>query len=169
MSSVVAARPHWFALRTRSRHEKRVAAQLEARGVQVFLPLIARRSHWKDRTVQVQWPLFPGYCFARFRWQDRLPVLSARGIVEVLGTHNLGLPVPDTEIEAVQRLVSSTLPVDPHPYLESGMAVEVRRGPLQGICGVLIRKTGGTRLVIAVSLIQQGASVEIDADDVVPA
>jgi transcription antitermination factor NusG len=134
----------------------------------VFLPLIARRSRWKDRTVQVQWPLFPGYCFARFSWLDRLRVLTAHGVVEVLGANGRAIPVPDVEIEAVRRLVTSILPVDPHPALEPGMAVEIRRGPLRGIRGTLIRKAGKARLVVSVNLIRQGASVQIDADDAVP-
>lgn len=160
--------PRWYALRTRSRHEKRVWAQIDSRGVEVFLPLIARRRRWKDRTVQVQFPLFPGYCFAHFAWQDRLRVLTAPGVVEVLGVGGYGVPVEDAEIEGVRRLVTSILPVDPYPFLEHGMAVEVRRGPLQGLRGILVRKASRMRLVIGVSLIHQGASVEIDADDVIP-
>ena len=160
--------PSWYALRTRSRHEKRVWAQLESRAVEVFLPLIGRRSRWKDRTIQVQWPLFPGYCFARFSWQERLRVLTAHGVVEVLGANGQAISVPDHEIEAVRRLVTCTLPVDPHPSLEPGMAVEIRRGPLQGIRGILIRKERRARLVVSVGLIRQGASVQIDAEDVVP-
>ena len=162
------SKPCWYAVRTRSRHEKRVWAQLESRGIEVFLPLIGRWSRWKDRKVRVQFPLFPGYCFARFPWQERLRVLTAFGVVEVLGTSGYAVPVPDVEIEAVRRLVTSTLPVDPHPALVPGMAVEVRRGPLEGVRGVLLRKGRKARLVIAVSILRQGASVQIDADDVFP-
>lgn len=95
-------------------------------------------------------------------------MLTAFGVVEVLGTSLYAVPVPDVEIEAVRRLVTSTLPVDPHPALVPGMAVEVRRGPLEGVRGVLLRKGRKARLVIAVSILRQGASVQIDADDVVP-
>ncbi len=158
----------WYALRTRSRHEKQVRAQVDRQGIEVFLPLIGRRSRWKDRTVQVQLPLFPGYCFAYFTWKDRLRVLTAPGVVEVLGVGGHGVPIAESEIEGVRRLVTSTLPVDPYPFLEPGMLVEVRRGPLQGLRGFLVRKAPKARLVIAVSLICQGASVEIDADDVTP-
>lgn len=160
--------PQWYALRTRSRHEKRVRAHVDRQGIDVFLPLIRRRSHWKDRTVQVEFPLFPGYCFAHFIWKDRLRVLTAPGVVEVLGAGGRGVPIAESEIEGVRRLVDSTLPVDPYPCLEPGMPVEVRRGPFQGLRGFLVRKAPKARLVIAVSLIRQGASVEIDADDVIP-
>jgi transcription antitermination factor NusG len=160
--------PRWYVLRTRSRHEKRVQAQVDRQGIDVFLPLICRRSRWKDRTAQVELPLFPGYCFANFAWNDRLRVLTAPGVIEVLGVGGRGVPIAKAEIEGVRRLVGSTLPVDPYPFLEPGMAVEVRLGPLQGLRGFLIRKAPKARLVIAVSLICQGASVEIDADDVIP-
>jgi hypothetical protein len=76
--------------------------------------------------------------------------------------------VPEAEIDAVRRLVRSPLPFDPHPFLKEGMPVEVVRGPLAGVRGLLIRKGARARLVIGVTLIHQGASVELDADDVVP-
>jgi transcription antitermination factor NusG len=160
--------PRWYALRTRSRHEKRIQAQIDRQGIEVFLPLIGRQSRWKDRTVHVQWPLFPGYCFARFSWQDRLRLLTTPGVVEVVGIGGCGVAIADTEIEGVRRLVTSVLPVDPYPFLESGMMVEVRRGPLMGLRGILVRKANRARFVIAINLIRQGASVEIDADDVIP-
>jgi len=48
------------------------------------------------------------------------------------------------------------------------MDVEVIRGPLEGIRGILLRKDKRHILVIAVHLIQQAASVGIDASDVIP-
>jgi transcription antitermination factor NusG len=158
----------WYALRTRSRHEKRVEERLSAKGIEAFLPLMERWSRWKDRRKLVAFPLFPGYCFARFPLAERVAVLSAQGVVQVLGTQGGPVPVPDPEIEAVRRLVTSTLPYDPHPYLQEGMRVEVVRGPLAGVQGVLLRKGARARLVIGVSLIRQGASVELDALDVRP-
>ena len=159
----------WYAIRTRSRHEKQVEKQLTARGIEPFLPLVMRWRRWKDRRKQVAFPLFPGYCFARFPLQDRIAVLSAQGVVQIIGNQAGPLSVPEAEIEAVRRLVTSTLPYDPHPYLEEGMQVEVIRGPLKGVQGMLLRKGAHARLVIRVSLIQQAASVELDALDVVPA
>ncbi len=158
----------WYALRTRSRHEKRVREQLAAKGIEPFLPLVERWSRWKDRRTRVAFPLFPGYCFARFLLAERVAVLSAQGVVEILGTAGRPTPVPEGEIEAVRRLVTSTLPYDPHPYLREGMQVEVIRGPLAGLQGILLRKGARARLVIGVSLIRQGASVELDALDVRP-
>jgi len=46
--------------------------------------------------------------------------------------------------------------------------VEVVRGPLTGVRGMLVRKEARCRLVISVNVIRQGAAVEIDASDVAP-
>ncbi len=158
----------WYAIRTRSRHEKVVDQQLTSRGVEAFLPLVDRRRRWKDRWKTVSLPLLTGYCFAPFRYQDRLAVLTAVGAVQILGINGEATPIPDQEIEAVRQLVTSTLPFDPHPYLKEGMEVEVVGGPLAGIRGVLVRKGDRARLVVAIHLIQQAASVELDAADVQP-
>ncbi len=158
----------WYAIRTRSRHEKLVHQQFDSRGVEAFLPLVDRRRRWKDLWKTVSVPLFPGYCFARFPYQDRLSVVTAVGVVQILGNTGIAIPVPDHEIEAVRQLVTCTLPLDPHPYLREGMEVEVLGGPLAGVRGILVRKGRHARLVVAVHLIQQAASVELDAADVRP-
>ena len=158
----------WYALHTRSRHEKCVREQLEARGIEPFLPVVNRLQQWKDRRKKVAFPLFPGYCFARFPPALRLAVLTTQGVVQILGNQDGPVPVPDTEIEAVRRLVESTLPYDPHPYLTEGMQVEVIHGPLTGLRGVLLRKGARARLVVGIALIHQSASVELDAYDVTP-
>ena len=76
--------------------------------------------------------------------------------------------VKDEEITALQALMTSVLPYDSHPYLQEGMKVEVVRGPLQGVQGILLRKDKRHRLILGVRLIQQAAAVEIDTADVVP-
>lgn len=162
------SQPQWYALRTRSRHEKLVRDQLEKQGIQPLLPTVKRLSQWKDRKKEIEIPLFSGYCFVRFSQQERLPVQKVSGVVEVVGSGNHPEPIPDIEIEALKTLMTSVLPYDPHPYLHEGMLVEVVRGPLQGVHGILLRKEKRHRLVIGVRLIQQAAAVEIDIRDVLP-
>jgi hypothetical protein len=43
-----------------------------------FLPTVTRWSRWKDRKKKIDWPLFPGYCFARFNARERLPILEVQ-------------------------------------------------------------------------------------------
>jgi transcription termination/antitermination protein NusG len=159
----------WYALRTRSRHEKVVRDQLANQGIEPLLPTVKRLSQWKDRKKEIEVPLFSGYCFVRFGSKQKLPVLKTVGVVDIVGGGQQPEPIPDEEIAALQTLMTSVLPYDPHPYLSEGMTVEVVRGPLQGVRGILLRKEKRHRLVLGVRLIQQAAAVEIDFNDVVPA
>ena len=158
--------PRWYALRTKSRHEKLVRDRLAGLGIEQLLPTVKRLSQWKDRKKEIEVPLFSGYCFVRFAWPDRNPVLKVSGVVEIVGSGQHPEPIPEDEIAALKTLISTVLPYDAHPYLREGMTVEVVRGPLQGVRGILLRKDKRHRLVIAVHLIQQAAAVEIDAADI---
>ena len=53
----------WYAIHTRSRHEKSVTAQLQKTGITTFLPLIPQTHRWSDRQKTVQCVLFDCYTF----------------------------------------------------------------------------------------------------------
>lgn len=157
----------WFAIWTRSRHEQVVREQLEQKHIDAFLPTITRWSRWKDRKKKIDWPLFPGYCFARFDPDDALPVLKCSGVVNIVGFEGRPAPIPDIELESIRVLVGSDLQYDPCPLIREGMMVEVVHGPLRGVVGRLTRKDAArARLVLSVDLIGQAVSVEVDAADV---
>ena len=158
--------PNWYAIWTRSRHEKLVRDQLDKKAVDVFLPTIGKWSRWKDRKKKIDWPLFPGYCFARFDARERLPILKCTGVVSIVSFDSEIVAIPDYEIDGIRRLVESDLQYDPCPLIREGMMVEVVHGPLRGVVGRLIRKGAHARLVLAVDLIGQAVSVEVDAADV---
>ena len=157
---------HWYAVRTRSRHKVVVRRQLEASQIAAFLPVVTKWSRWKDRKKKIDWPLFPGYCFARFDPGSRLTVLKCTGVANVVSFEGIPAPIPDSEIEGIRRLVETDLQYDPCPLIREGMKAEVTHGPLRGVVGRLIRKGSHARLVLSVDLIGQAVSVEVDAADV---
>ncbi len=156
----------WYALWTRSRHEQVVCEQLAQKQIESFLPTVTRWSRWKDRKKKIDWPLFPGYCFARFDGRDRLPILKCTGVVNIISIEGEPAPIPEREIDGIRQLVESELAYDPCPMIHEGMLVEVVHGPLKGVVGRLLRKNEKARLVLSVDLIGQAASVEVDAADV---
>jgi len=157
---------HWFALWTRSRHEQMVREQLERKQIETFLPTVTKWSRWKDRKKRIDWPLFPGYCFARFNPRERLPVVKCTGVVSIISFEGEPAPIPEREIEGIRLLVESELAYDPCPMIREGMLVEVVHGPLKGVVGRLLRKNDKARLVLSVDLIGQAVSVEVDVADV---
>jgi len=166
---LVATDTSWFAIWTRSRHEAVVREQLEKKRIDAFLPTIPKWSRWKDRKKKIDWPLFPGYCFARFDPEDALPVLKCNGVVSIVSFDGRPAPIPEFELDSIRVLVGSELQYDPCPLIREGMMVEVVHGPLKGVIGRLMRKDSRhARLVLSVDLIGQAVSVEVEAGDVKP-
>jgi transcription antitermination factor NusG len=162
--------PAWFAIWTRSRHEKIVRDQIARKsGFDVFLPTIGKWSRWKDRKKKIEWPLFPGYVFAKFVPDERVGILKIDGVVQIISNNGIMSSIPDEEIESIRTLVESELAYDPVPLIKEGDMVKVTSGPLKGVVGRLITKKGAAaRLVLSVDLIGQAVSVEVDAADVKP-
>lgn len=158
----------WLAVWTRSRHEATVRNQLDAKGLETFLPTAVRWSQWKDRRKRIDWPLFPGYCFVRLQPIDAMRALSCAGAVRLVSFNGQPAPVSDVEIASVRRLVESELRVDPCPFVHEGDPVEVVAGPLRGVVGRLVKKGPHARLAVSVGLIGRGLTVDVDAADVRP-
>ena len=156
----------WYALSTRSRHEKQVRDRLTGIGVEPFLPMARKLSQWSDRKVWTETPLFSGYCFARFSLMHSHPVLQTPGIVRIVGSI-MPEPIPDEEVAAIKTLTASQRSLESQDYLSEGAWVEVVRGPLTGLRGQLIRRSGQDCIVIRVHLIQQAVTVHIDMNEVV--
>src|ERR1700735_4741239 len=95
----------WFALRLRSNYERIAAAHLLDRGYEGFAPSYKSERRWSDRTKQIDEFLFPGYIFCRFDPNDRLPILTVPGVVDVVGFGKTPEPIPQAEIARVRKMV----------------------------------------------------------------
>ena len=160
----------WYALYTRSRHEKKLLTELADRSIEVFLPMREVLSRWKDRKKRIWLPLFPGYIFIHQvdTPENRYRVLNLPGAVRFVGHEGHAERIPEEQIEAVRRFLEAEIAIDPYPYIRVGQQVEIVAGPLRGIQGILVRKRGRFRFVLRVDLIRQAVSIEIDASDVRP-
>jgi transcription termination/antitermination protein NusG len=157
---------HWFAVYTTCRHEKRVAQHLEQRQIEHFLPLYRTQHQWKDGSrVMVDLPLFPGYVFVRVDWSNRVSVLAVPGVVSMIGTAMRPAPLPDFEVEKL-RAGLNPLRAEPHPLVTVGQRVRIKVGSLAGVEGVVIRKKGGIRVVLTLSLLMQSIAIEVEGEDV---
>jgi transcription antitermination factor NusG len=155
----------WYAAYSCANHEKSIARQFELRSIEAFLPLYERPSRWKDRTVKLQLPLFPGYVFVRLAIEQKLRVLQVPGVVRLVGFNGHPVPLPDEEMQALREGLSDSLLAEPCPYLQVGRRVRVRSGALRGLEGILLKKKSGYRFVLSLHLIQRSMAVEVNAAD----
>lgn len=154
---------HWFALYTRSRHEKLANQELQKKGFETFLPLRQVLRHWSDRKKIIEDPLFKGYLFVHTPLRERWNILNTAGVVNFVGNPSRkAVTIPESELSSVRRFVENDIEIDPFPYLKKGMRVYIKSGPFKGIEGFIVRKDQQCRLVISIDVLMQSVSIEID-------
>jgi transcription antitermination factor NusG len=153
----------WYAVYTRSRHEKRIAEQLERKQIENFLPSYETVRRWKNGRHRVQLPLFPCYTFVRIALADRLEVLKVPGVVRLVSFNGLPVPLADQEITSLRRVLAEGFKAEPHPYLTVGRRVRLTGGPLVGHEGILVRKKNDLGVVLSIDLIHRSVLVHVDA------
>ena len=171
MDSLNSDRSYWYCIHTRSRHEDAVYHRLSDKKFHVFLPKLEVWSKRKDRRKKIQKALFPGYLFVYENLHPRLglEILKTPGVVRFLGNESGPLPVPESQIESVKKILNGKAAVSPFPYLKEGQRVRVVDGPLRGCEGFLIKiKEEKEKLVISIDLLQRSVSVEVDSSSIEP-
>ena len=157
---------HWHVLWTRSNFEQLVHDQLATKAFDVFLPTIDAWVRRGGVRLRSRVPLFRSYLFVHHAMDKAsyLEVTKIKGLVRLLGERWDRLEVvPDGEVEAIQRVVRTRLPVLPYPYLRDGQRVRITRGPLADVEGVLVRSNQNKGLlVISVNLLRRSLAVQVD-------
>ena len=161
----------WFAVQTRSRHEKKVNSELREKGIDSFLPLHREKRRWSDRSQWVELPMFSQYIFVRLpgSGDSRIRVLQTSGVVQFVGSSARGTPIPDEQIEVLRAIVSNRIPTAAHQFLQIGQRVRIRGGALEGIEGILSAIRNEKNLVVSVDLIQKSVAIRINGFEVEPA
>lgn len=155
----------WYALYTRSRHEKFIEAELGKRSIEAFLPTRKVKRRWSDRTVTIEEPLFKSYIFVKTDFMtNRLDVLKIKGAVKFVSAGVNPISVEDSVVDSLKRIIQFEIPIDPFPYLDKGDRVCVKSGPFAGTEGYIVQKDNKKcQLVISISAIKSSISVKIDS------
>jgi len=161
--------PAWYAVHTRSRHERKVDTELKRQAFETFLPEYQAWSRRKDRRKKILKPLFPGYLFVQTTMSAdrRLAVLQTNSVVRIVGSGYQPVPIPDHEIESVRLLLAGADDAEPHDSIASGRLVQVMDGPLQGVIGV-VQKPGKRRIVVNVEMLGRSVAASVKTDALVP-
>jgi transcription antitermination factor NusG len=162
---------HWYALHTRARHEKAIEQRLRDQGMETFVPTTTELHRWSDRKKKVEVPLFSCYVFVRcaLNAEDRRRVYQVESVHGFVGTRGSSLPIPDEQIDSIQRVLTQTAPWRSYPFLKAGQRVRIRGGAMDGVEGVFLSENGDHSLIVSVDAIQRSIAVRIDGYDVEPA
>ena len=155
----------WRVLHVVANHEKRVAQHLTARSLEHYLPLYATRSKWSDRVVDLERPLFAGYVFVRFPSEVRMSVVSAPGVLRLLGS-GVGETVSSVEIDRIREGLASGCILRPHAVVSVGEVVRVHRGVFAGVEGIVTELRHECKVIISLAATKQCFSLEVDLDEI---
>jgi len=149
----------WWVGHTKSRFEKAFAWDMHRRGINYFLPLIRREIYSGGRKRKWMLPLFPSYVFFAGDEQTHYEALRTNRLCQAIPVNDRGKFIE--ELEQVQQALNLQVEMDFYPHAALGKRCRVASGPLQGIEGIVIQRDAKTRLVLQVSMLGRGASLEI--------
>lgn len=154
----------WIAFYTLSRREKDLMRRLEAAALPFYAPLVKRRLLSPGGRARLSYvPLFPGYVFSYVDDDQRRVALATNTIARWLPIQDADAFVAD--LRSIKRLIDTDRPLTPEARLEPGQPVRVRSGPLRGMEGMVVKRRGEQRLVVAVRFVNQGVSIELEDVD----
>ena len=155
----------WFAVFTRSHHEKRVAQYYAEREIEHLLPVSRVERQWSHyRRVKIELPLFPNYLFVHISRGERTRAIEVPGALSLVGQKGVPAPLAEVEIESLRESLKLAH-CEPHPYLVEGARVVIKQGPLAGRVGIVVRNKNRCRVVLTIACIMRSFVVEVDAAD----
>lgn len=153
----------WYALYTRSRHEKLVSSTLEKNEIETFLPIRKIKKRWSDRMVTTEEPLFKGYVFVKMDPARKTDILKTKGAVKIVSAGINPIPIEEGVILSLKNIVQQEISIDPFPYIDKGDRIVVTSGPFRDTEGYIIHKDDKKcRIVISVSAIKSSIAIELD-------
>jgi transcriptional antiterminator NusG len=158
----------WYAVHTKSRHEDKVDIRLAQKSIETFLPKMEVWSKRKDRRKKIDVPMFAGYLFVdipELTNEKKLDVLTTIGVVRILGKpdSHAPIPVPDEQIDAIQRIVNSKVEIEHFNYPKEGEKARIADGPFKDIEGVVLSTDYKKGLfVVSIDLLQRSVAIKLE-------
>ncbi|MGY2134449.1 UpxY family transcription antiterminator [Hymenobacter sp. HD11105] len=150
---------YWYAVYTYPNLERKIYSALIKQTVLAYLPLRKVVRQWSDRVKELEIPLFPNYLFVRIHDHERANVLKVSGVARFVAFDNQLAIIPNEEIETIRKL--ERVSVELESRLITGDRVQIMRGPLQGLKGVLFKKKGKERFGMQLEGLQQALSLDV--------
>lgn len=135
---------NWYAVYTKPRWEKKVAAILEEKGIENYCPLNKVVKQWSDRKKVILEPIFKSYVFVRVPEESKWDLRQIHGIINFV--YWLGKParVKEEDILTIRKFLNefSDVTVEEAAPLAVNTKVRVKQGILMNYHGILIELSG---------------------------
>lgn len=153
----------WFVAHTRSRCEKKLVEFCEREKIPATLPLSRSVRAYRGKKVVFHNPLFPGYVFLQLAPGEKSRIFQSDHIANLLEVVEQELFAG--QLRAILAALQTDMDIRLAPGIGSGARVIIKRGPLQGVEGVVETRHGVSTVLLRLDFIGQAAAVKIDAGD----
>jgi transcriptional antiterminator RfaH len=141
----------WYLLYTVPRAEKKIYADLQKNGYEVFLPLQKKLVQWSDRKKWVESPLFNSYIFIYTSLSNYYELLNTKGIVKFVSFLGVPVEVSQSQIDIVKLMIANYTDIETViDKFEEGEHVKIIAGPLQNQLGILIEYKSSKRVLVRI-------------------
>jgi transcription antitermination factor NusG len=134
---------YWHAVYTKPRWEKKVAALLDAKGIEYYCPLNKVVKQWSDRKKTILEPLFKSYVFVQVADDKKWELLNIAGILNYVTWLGKPAKIKESEIFTIRKFLKefTSAQVTEGP-LEINAQVKVKQGALMNYRGILLQISG---------------------------
>ena len=158
----------WYVVRTHAKQEERASSNLQSWGLETLNPklLVNKCNEFTGQLSRVVKPLFPGYIFARFRFNDLYhKIRFTRGVHSLVCFNNRPTPVDEEIINIIRSRIGTNGFVKAPAELRVGDDVVINDGRFRKLHGVFEREmqdADADRVTILLSSVSFQAHVVVD-------
>jgi transcriptional antiterminator RfaH len=151
---------------THPKQEDRTSDNLLAWGIQILTPKlrVKKYNQFSGKVTQLAKPLFPGYIFSRFRFNELYhKIRFTRGVHSLVSFNNEPVPVDDEIIDVVRSKMGGDGFVKNFEQLQAGDEVVINDGRFQNFYGVFEREMSDSdRVRILLNTVNFQAHIVVD-------
>jgi transcription antitermination factor NusG len=159
---------NWYAVYTKPRWEKKVAAMLLEKGIENYCPINKVIRQWSDRKKIVMEPVFKGYVFVKLEDNKKWQVKDVNGILNFV--YWLGKPaiIREEEIDTIRKFLNEFEDVQVEPKgVVVNSEVRIRQGVLMNYHGIVVEVLGN-RAVVKIETLDIQLSAHFDKKNLEP-
>jgi transcriptional antiterminator RfaH len=158
----------WHVIYTRSRQEKKIASELEKKGIHYYLPLIKTIKQWSDRKKKVEEVLFKSYIFVYVDSLEYMEAIKIQGAVKYVSIEGKAVQLSEKQIEVIRNTIENKLEFDlSTDYFKKGSLIKIKNGPLKGANGEIVSISGKKRLLVRINEIGYSLLVHLSPGDLI--
>ena len=161
---------NWYAIRVKSRSEKRVFTDLIDQGIEAYLPLQKKLRQWSDRKKWVEMPLISGYVFVYISRKEYEIVLRVFNVVSYIYFEGKAAVIREEDINLLKRMLGQVdveLEITEEQF-KPGQKVEIIAGPLLGVIGELIEFKGKNKVALRIPPLGYTVLIETPGKSLAP-